>query len=880
MLGTEIRKSFLDFFESKGHLIVPSASLVPAGDPTLMFTNAGMVQFKDVFLGTTEAPHPRVADSQRCLRISGKHNDLEEVGRDTYHHTFFEMLGNWSFGDYYKAEAIEWAWELLTGVWGLDRTKLYATVFNSDDEAAELWPKLTDIDPARVLRFDEKDNFWEMGDTGPCGPCSEIHIDRGEGSCDMSAVKGHKCAVNAGCARYIELWNLVFIQYSRDESGKLHDLASKHVDTGMGLERIAAVLEGVDGNYDGSLLRTVISSAEGLSGKSYGADPELDVSFRVLADHSRAVSFMIADEIGASNEGRGYVLRRLIRRAARHGKSLGLEGPFFWEVCRSAVASLADAYPELAAAEGRIVDAVRTEEEKFGLTLDRGLVHLDEELSRLADTATVLPGEIAFRLYDTYGFPLDMTEDILRSRGMTVDRPGFDGALNAQRDRAREAQVRKHGAADFTPLLAKAREEGGSRFEGSFETQGQSNVVTISAGGELREEAVEGDDVDIVVSRTPFYGESGGQVGDTGRITRGSDTVLEVWDTQKPAGDVIVHRARIVSGALQVGDEVVLAIDASRREAIRLNHSATHLLHAALRNHLGKGVRQAGSLVEEVRLRFDFTQEGPVSRDLLDHIEREVNEMIRANMEVRDEEMPYDDAIEAGAIAFFGEKYGDVVRVVRMGDYSVELCGGTHVRRTGDIGLLRLYSETGVAAGVRRVEASTGGYALDLVREHDSILRRIGSLLRSPERETIEKVERLLARQVELEKQISDSQKRRSSHLVDDVVAGARSVDGAKVVIARVDGVEAKALRTLSDQVRDKLGTGVVVLAAKVDSGVALTVAVTKDKTDTFNAGSIVKTLAPIVDGRGGGKPDFAQAGGKNADGLDALLEKANEIIV
>jgi len=883
MKGAETRASFLDFFKKRGHLIVPSAPIIPVGDATLMFTNAGMVQFKDVFLGNAKPPASRVADSQKCLRISGKHNDLEEVGRDTYHHTLFEMLGNWSFADYYKAEAIEWAWDLLTREWELPKDRLYATVYKTDDEAEQLWRKITGLPAERIMRFGEKDNFWEMGDTGPCGPCSEIHIDRGLGSCDHQHVPGHVCGVNVGCSRYIELWNLVFIQYTRDENGKLHELPGKHVDTGMGLERVASVLEKVDGNYDGSLLRGIIATAERLSGREYGKDVEQDISFRVLADHSRAVSFMIADGIDPSNEGRGYVLRRLLRRAARHGKNLGFEDAFFHRVCERVIEIMGDAYPELTRHHTRIVDVVRGEEDRFQVTLGRGLVHLEEEVGKLAgpgEAAVVLPGEVAFRLYDTYGFPIDMTEDILRSRGVRVDREGFEAALEEQRERAREAQAARGGAADYTLLVGAARKRGGSRFAGAFETRSESEILAMSSGGELRDRAKPGDEIDLVVAVTPFYGESGGQVGDIGSIVTKGGARLKVVDTQKPAPDVIVHRVRVIDGEVATGDRAELAIDAVRRQAIRLNHSSTHLLHAALRNHLGTGVQQAGSLVDAARLRFDFSHEGPVPDEKLADIEAEVNARVRANLVVTTEEMPFKDAMAAGALAFFGDKYGDVVRVVKMGDYSVELCGGTHVARTGDVGLFQLYTESGVAAGVRRVEATTGVGALDRVRGREALLREIARVLRTPESQAPERVEKLLAEMKALERKIERGEHTRSADVLEQAIAAARDVGGAKAVVARVDGIDGKQMRSLSDRVRDRIGSGVVLLVAATDGGASLTVGVTPDMTGRFHAGEIVKSLAPLIDGRGGGKPDFAQAGGKNADGIPALLEKAHANLV
>jgi len=880
MTGTEVRKSFLDFFRSKGHLIVPSAPIVPAGDPTLMFTNSGMVQFKNVFLGMSEPPAARVADSQKCLRISGKHNDLEDVGRDTYHHTLFEMLGNWSFGDYYKPEAIEWAWELLTGVWGLPKDKLYATVYKTDDETEQLWKKITDIGHDRVLRFAEKDNFWEMGDTGPCGPCSEIHIDRGPGSCDMQHVAGHVCAVNIGCARYIELWNLVFIQYHRDDAGKLHELPAKHVDTGMGLERVAAVLENAAGNYDGSLLRRLITTAEELSKLRYGSDAERDISFRVLADHSRAISFMITDGIEPSNEGRGYVLRRLLRRAARHGKNLGLGDAFLYRICDTVIETMGDAYAELGKGRDKILDTVRDEEERFATTLDRGLVHLDDEVKRLGTSATKLPGDVAFRLYDTYGFPVDMTDDILRGRGMAVDREGFEAALEQQRERGRGAQAARGGARDYTLIVAAARERGVSTT-GPFVEAAESRIVALAKGGELVTALREGEEGELVSILTPFYGESGGQVGDSGTIERKDGSLLRVLDTQKPAPDVVVHIVRVEKGECSAGDDITLRIDAARRQAIRLNHSATHLMHAALRHHLGSNVHQQGSFVDPTRLRFDFNHSGPVADEKLADIESEANAAIRSNLEVYETEMLYDEAIAAGAMAFFGDKYGDVVRVVKMGDYSVELCGGTHVARTGDIGLLRLASESGVAAGVRRIEASTGAEAFEMVRRRDEILKEIAGLLRIREEDTVGRIEKLLSESRELEKKLQRASQGQSRDVVADLAATARTAgDGTRVVVSRVEGIDAKSLRSVCDRLREKLGSAVVVLTAADNGSASVLVAVTPDRTSRWSANDIIRQLVPLIDGRGGGKPDFAQAGGKNPEGIAALLEKANEILV
>jgi alanyl-tRNA synthetase len=875
--GDEIRESFLSFFRDRGHTIVASAPLVPENDPSLLFTNAGMVQFKQVFLGKETRPYVRAADSQKCLRISGKHNDLEQVGRDTYHHTFFEMLGNWSFGDYYKREAISWAWELLTGVWKLPKDRLYATVHTTDDEAARLWPELTDIGPDRVLRFDAE-NFWEMGETGPCGPCSEIHIDRGAAACDRQGDRTHRCVVNAGCARYIELWNLVFIQYNRNEAGKLTDLPAKHVDTGMGFERICAVLQQVPGNYDGDVLRAIIARAEVLSGKAYGKNERDDVSLRVIADHGRAVTFLIADGVLPSNEGRGYVLRRLLRRGARHGKLLGLERPFLHDVAGAVVDGMGRAYPEIREQRTRIAEVVLAEEERFMATLDRGLALLEGavETARRAGART-LPGDVAFRLYDTYGFPIDLTEDILAGEGLAVDRAGFDREMEAQRARARGAQ--RFADAEAAPETIASRPLA-TRFVGDRIEEWESEVLALLVDGrETRGPVTAGGTVDVITAETPFYAESGGQVGDRGWLEGEQGTQVEVTDTQKVGGSIAAHRGVVRQGGLSVGDRVRLRIDPARREASRLNHSATHLMHAALRHHLGEHVKQAGSLVTPDRLRFDFSHHRPVSADTLAAVEDEVNAWIRANAKVSSEEMSYDEAIKAGALAFFGEKYGDRVSVVRMGDFSTELCGGTHVRRTGDIGVFKIRSEGGVAAGVRRVEAASGEGALDLVRRQEAVLREVATLLRGPADEAAGKLEKLLAQQRELEKRIAELQGKLAGGATRDVLADARKVDGITVLATRVEGLDDRGLREMADRLRDRIQSGVIVLGSAQGERALLLAAVTKDLAGRYHAGNIIKHLAPMVGGGGGGRPDFAQAGGKDPGRLDEALAAAYELL-
>jgi len=875
--GDQIREGFLDFFRQRGHTVVPSAPLVPENDPSLLFTNAGMVPFKQVFLGNEARPYLRAVNSQKCLRISGKHNDLEQVGRDTYHHTFFEMLGNWSFGDYYKREAIDWAWQLLTRVWKLPKDRLYATVYTTDDEAAALWAELTDIGRDRLLRF-EAENFWEMGETGPCGPCSEIHIDRGPAACDRRGDRTHRCAVNAGCARYIELWNLVFIQHNRDERGKLSDLPARHVDTGMGFERICTVLQGVGDNYAIDVLRAIVHSAEKLSGKRYGAAPRDDVSLRVIADHGRAVTFLVADGILPSNEGRGYVLRRLLRRAARHGKLLGLDRPFLHEVVGAVVGAMGRAYPEIAAQHARIAEVVRGEEERFAATLDRGLALLASEVERArAAKARVLSGEVAFRLYDTYGFPLDLTEDILAGEGLGVDKDGFTRAMEAQRERARGAQ--RFADAEAAPELIAG---GGlrSRFVGDRIVEWESEVLALLVDGrEARGPVGAGAQVDVVTAETPFYAESGGQVGDRGWVETASGAKVEVTDTQKIAPAVIAHRGVVREGALAVGDRVRLRIDTARREGARLNHSATHLLHAALRRRLGGHVKQAGSLVTPGRLRFDFSHHKPVDDAALRDIEDETNAYIRANAEVTAEEMSYDDAIKAGALAFFGDRYGDRVTVVRMGDFSTELCGGTHVTRTGDIGILKIRGESGVAAGVRRVEAVSGAGALELIRSHETLLREVSALLRAPGEEAAAKLEKLLAQQRELERRIAELQGKLAGGASRDLLADARHVDGVTVLATRVEGLDEKGMREMVDRVRDRIKSGVVVLGAADGERALLVAGVTKDLTGRYHAGNIIKQLAPLVGGGGGGRPDFAQAGGKDPARLDEALAAAYDLL-
>ncbi len=871
--ANDIRKSFLDYFAKRGHTVVRSSSLVPDKDPTLLFTNAGMVQFKNVFLGQQRLPYVRAASAQKCLRISGKHNDLEVVGRDTYHHTLFEMLGNWSFGDYYKAEAIEWAWELLTKEWGLPKDKLYATVYLNDDDAEQLWFKISGLPRERVGRFGEKENFWEMGETGPCGPCSEIHLDRGPAACDRQGIAGHQCKVNGDCARFIELWNLVFIQFNRAEDRSLSELPAKHVDTGMGMERITAVLQNVLSNYDIDIMRDLTAATERLTGKKYGVDPTADISFRVIDDHSRAVSFLIADGVSPSNEGRGYVLRRLLRRAARHGRLIGLKEPFLHEIAKTVAAVMGDAYPELKQEEQRIREVIRSEEERFGETLDRGLILLEDATAKLkAEQKRTLSGEVAFRLYDTYGFPLDLTEDILRADDIDVDQQSFTELMEAQRSRGREAR-------ESVSMESKIQLDGQVRFTGYDRLDGESSVIGIFGNTGSKIEALEGDEIEVLTAETPFYGESGGQVGDRGVIRTARGDLIEIIDTQHPTPQLTSHRGRVKKGRIQIGDRVELHVDGKYRQKTMLNHSATHLLHAALRDELGQHVRQAGSLVTPERLRFDFSHMGAIADEKLAAIEAQVNQHVRANARVSIQELSYDEAIRHGALAFFGDKYGDRVRVVKIGDFSTELCGGTHIRSSGEIGLFKLNFEGGVAAGVRRIEAFTGEGALDLIYRYESRLKEIGALIRGNADDAVDKVKRLLDRQKELEREIIKLRGELEKDRIPDLLAKKQTFGGANALIAQVDGVDGKQLREIADQLKEKLGPGVVVLASASDGNVNLVATVSKELTKKFHAGNIVKELAGMVGGGGGGRPDFAQAGGKEPEKIAAALERAGQIV-
>ena len=853
MKSSQIRSAFLEYFKKHNHEIVPSSSLIPANDPTLLFTNAGMVQFKDVFLGKESRPYTRAASSQRCVRAGGKHNDLENVGYTARHHTFFEMLGNFSFGDYFKQEAIHYAWEFLTKDLGLPPEKLWVTVYEEDDEAADIWLKEVGVDPKRFGRIGAKDNFWSMGDTGPCGPCSEIFYDHGP---DVAG--GPPGSADADGDRYIEIWNLVFMQFDRTADGQLHPLPKPSVDTGMGLERLAAVLQGVHNNYDIDLFKNLIKPAAELAGIS---DLQ-NTSLRVIADHIRACAFLITDGVVPSNEGRGYVLRRIIRRAIRHGNKLGLREPFFYKLVKPLCNEMGEAFPELLKAKTEVERLLKQEEERFAKTIEHGLAILNEAIKQLS--GKIIPGTTAFKLYDTYGFPVDLTADIAREQGLSVDMEGFEKAMDEQRKRGQE------GSQFDVDYHAGLELQGHTEFTGYEKTQDKAKVLSLYRDGVAVDELKEGDKGLVVLDRTPFYAESGGQVGDTGYIESAA-AQFEVHDTQKQQ-DVFTHIGVISQGVLKVGDTVTASIDSRLRQNIADNHSATHLLHAALRKVLGEHVTQKGSLVQAGRLRFDFSHFEPVTVSQLSEIESLVNEKIRANLAVDTRLMKQDEAIAAGAMALFGEKYGDTVRVLSMGDFSVELCGGTHVNRTGDIGVFKIISETGTAAGVRRIEAVAGAAALQWINDNDHRLQRIASLVKAGRDDVESKVNQLLRRNKELEKELEKLQGQLASSRGGDLASQAQDIEGIKVLAARLDGVDPKSLRDTMDQLKNKLGSAAVVLATVQGDKVSLVAGVTKDQTDRVKAGNLVNVVAEQVGGKGGGRPDMAMAGGNNPAALDAAL--------
>ncbi|HIJ81755.1 MAG TPA: alanine--tRNA ligase [Desulfuromonadales bacterium] len=874
MTGTEIRARFLKYFEDRGHRVVGSSGLIPHNDPTLMFANAGMNQFKDCFLGLEDRGYYRAASSQKCVRAGGKHNDLENVGRTARHHTFFEMLGNFSFGDYFKKEAIAYAWEFLTVDLKLDKSRLYVTVFTDDDEAADIWHLQEGVPRERIFRFGEKDNFWAMGDTGPCGPCSEIFYDQGaEIGCDSP-----DCNVGCDCDRYMEIWNNVFMQFNRSD-GKLTPLPKPAVDTGMGLERISAVMQGVTTNYDIDILQGIIRHIERLSGKRYGADEKDNVSMRVIADHSRAVTFLICDGALPSNEGRGYVLRRIMRRAARHAKMLGCSEPMLYHTVDAVREMMGEAYPELQEREAYIKKVILAEEQRFAETLDRGLAHLNDEVAALRTAGgSVIPGDVLFKLYDTYGFPTDLTADIVEQEGFTIDEAGFEICMERQR-----AQAREHWKGSGEEGIAQVYKElhtNGVRgqFVGYDEMSVYAPVLAIIRDGVSVATAVAGDSVAVITEKTPFYGDSGGQKGDCGTISTGS-AHLDVLTASRPFTDMIVHHTVVKEGVVKIRDTADLKVSRNERDATCRNHTATHLLQTALRQVLGEHVKQAGSLVSQDRLRFDFTHFSAMTAEEIRQVEMIVNRFIMTNDQVVTREMDVHEATEAGATALFDEKYGDVVRVVRVGDVSMELCGGTHVRAAGDIGLFKIVSESGIAAGVRRIEALSGEGALAFISQIEDEQRSIAAMLKAESGSAVDRLEKLLARQKELQREIEALHGKLNAASSGDLLSQVVEVKGIKLLAAKVQVDDVKGLRDLSDTLKDRIGEGIVVLGTAIGGKANLLVAVTSSLSTRFKAGDVIKQLAPIVGGSGGGKPELAQAGGTDPQKLDEALAAAARIL-
>ncbi|MDH3947500.1 MAG: alanine--tRNA ligase [Gammaproteobacteria bacterium] len=862
MTSAELRAAFLNYFKQRDHEVVASSSLVPANDPTLLFTNAGMVQFKEVFLGLDKRSYKRATSSQRCVRAGGKHNDLENVGYTARHHTFFEMLGNFSFGDYFKRDAIEYAWEFLTDTLAIPAEKLWVTVYEEDDEAADIWLNDIKVDAKRFTRIGDKaggkkyesDNFWSMGDTGPCGPCTEIFYDHGP-----DIFGGPPGSPDEDGDRYIEIWNLVFMQYDRDKQGKLNPLPKPSVDTGMGLERLAAVMQGVHSNYEIDLFVNLMKAAA----KVTGCKDKDNNSLKVIADHIRSCAFLIVDGVVPANEGRGYVLRRIIRRAIRHGHKLGMRESFFYKLVAPLVKEMGEAYPELTEAQGMVERVLRQEEERFAETLDQGMHILEQAIADLKDK--VIPGATIFKLYDTYGFPADLTGDIARERELSLDMAGFDQEMNAQRERARAASQ------FHSTEIGELHLDVCTPFTGYEHLEEDTKIIALFHDGQPADCLEEGQEGVVVLEKTPFYAESGGQVGDTGLLEE-ADVSFDVSDTQKVGSETVLHIGKISRGTLNVGDIITASVDTGVRQATAYNHSATHLMHAALRQVLGEHVTQKGSLVEADRLRFDFSHFEPITAEQLAEIETLVNDQIRNNLAVETRVMSHQDAINSGAMALFGEKYGEKVRVLSMGDFSIELCGGTHVSRTGDIGLFKLITETGIAAGVRRIEAVTGQQALDWIQQGEDQLQTIAGVLKADRAGVEERVLQMMDRNRSLEKELERLKGKLASSQGDELADQAVEIKGIKVLAAQLDGADPKGLRDTLDQLKNKLGSSAIVLATVQGEKVSLVAGVSKDQTQAIKAGELVNVVAQQVGGKGGGRPDMAQAGGNQPQALPAAL--------
>ena len=872
MTGNEVRKKFLDYFEKHTHQIVRSSSLVPSDDPTLLFVNAGMVQFKRAFLGEEKRNYVRAATSQKCVRAGGKHNDLENVGYTARHHTFFEMLGNFSFGDYFKEKAIDFGWDLLTNGYGLPEEKLWVSIYLDDDEAHELWHKNIGVPEEKILRFGEEDNFWAMGDTGPCGPCSEIHMDRGkEYGCDRP-----DCGVGCECDRFLEIWNLVFMQFNREASGKMDPLPKPSIDTGMGLERLVALIQDVPTNYDIDLIRPIMQRVEELAETKLGKALESDVAMKVIADHSRAAAFLIGDGILPSNEGRGYVLRRIMRRAIRYGRNIGLTDPFLHKTAEVVFDIMRPAYPDLIDAKAFITNVIQNEEVRFSETLDHGLKILNDGLANLkAKGQKRVPGELIFKLYDTYGFPVDIVQDVVRDENLDLDMDGYDQAMKAQRAKSRTVAAFTEISEAYKNISAEGIMP---EFVGYDTTMCESKVLLLVQGGLEVAEAGSGQSVEVVTEATPFYGEAGGQVGDSGKIT-GPDFDMKVDDTIKDPTGIIIHKGNVVSGSIKKGQNVTLTVDKNSRRATECNHTATHLLHFALRKVLGDHVKQAGSLVASDRFRFDFTHFSQTTAKELAEIETIVNERIRANVPVETVEMEAEEAFKSGATALFEEKYGDRVRMVSLEEFSRELCGGTHTGATGNIGLFKIVEESSVASGIRRIEALTGEAALAQIQKTEGLLNETARMLKERSDIVPQRVEKMLAHQKSLEKEIDRLKAKVASEAIDDIEAAIKTINKVKVLAKKVAVDQPAALRDLADRFKDKIQSGIVVLGSAAGNKAMLIVIVSKDLTDRFHAGEIVKQVAAVVGGGGGGRPDMAQAGGSKPEKLDAALEKVYEIV-